>query len=117
MLYSKKIQTIEDIAPLPCDCSIPSSGLIASTANKPTFNIDSIDLTASIKEKIKMPDLRLSEDAHNRVAILFVVPNDDGEEKPVNLIAVSVKWLCVHGVPIYPPTGEPMAYHGTYIIQ
>ena len=64
-----------------------------------------------------MPDLRLSEDAHSRVAILFVVPNDSGEEKPVVLIAVSVKWLCVHGVPISSTNGEPMAYHGTYIIQ
>lgn len=64
-----------------------------------------------------MPDLKLSEDAHSRVAVLFVVPNTDGEDKPLVLMAVSVKWLCVHGVPIAPHTGEPMVYHGTHIIQ
>ncbi len=55
------------------------------------------------------------EDAHNRVAILFVLEAPD-KETPT-LIAVSVKWLLAHGNPIHPVTGEPMVYHGTHIIQ
>lgn len=60
--------------------------------------------------------LELSEDAHGRVAILFVVEAATEFSKIV-LVAVSVKWLLVHGTPIHPVTGEKMAYNGTYIIQ
>lgn len=64
-----------------------------------------------------MPPKHLLGDDHSRVAVLFVVPNDDGECKPLVLIAVSVKWICAYGLPIAPSTGKPMAYHGTHIIQ
>ncbi len=55
------------------------------------------------------------EDAHDRVAILFVLEVD--KEKKPTLIAVSVKWILTHGYPIHPTTGERMVYHGTHIIQ
>lgn len=66
-----------------------------------------------------MSNLKLSEDAHSRVAILFVIPSDLKKEKeaPLTLVVVSVKWLIANGVPIAPTTGKPMVYHGTYIIQ
>lgn len=66
-----------------------------------------------------MANMKLSQDAHSRVAVLFVVPSKikDEKETPLTLVVVSVKWLIAHGVPIASATGQPMVYHGTYIIQ
>lgn len=79
-------------------------------------------MTDDIKKdaSIRIGPIEFSEeDAHSRVAVLFVVPPEDEDlsEEPLVLIAVSVKWLIVHGVPVAPTTGEPMIYHGTHIIQ
>jgi len=60
-------------------------------------------------------DLKLSEDAHNRVAILFKIPGSIG--KNATLVALSVKWLLVHGVPTDSETNEKYEYEGTHIIQ
>lgn len=61
--------------------------------------------------------LKLSEeDAHSRVAVLFVVSPATEYEKIV-LLAVTVKWLLHYGVPRHAETGEQMAYNGTHIIQ
>lgn len=56
------------------------------------------------------------EDAHSRVAVLFVV-TPATEYEVVTLLSVSVKWLLQYGVPTDPKTGQQMAYHGTHIIQ
>ncbi len=55
------------------------------------------------------------EDAHGRVAVLFMLEVD--KKDVPTLIAVSVKWILTHGNPIHPTTGKPMVYHGTHIIQ
>lgn len=68
-------------------------------------------------EAIRIGDLKLSEeDAHSRVAILFVVSPETKESKIV-LLAVSVKWLLHYGIPADQRTGKQMEYHGTHIIQ
>lgn len=56
------------------------------------------------------------EDAHSRVAVLFVVAPATEYTKIV-LLAVSVKWILHHGVPVDPKTGQHMAYNSTHIIQ
>lgn len=61
--------------------------------------------------------LKLSEkDAHERVAILFVI-EPPTEYNKIVLLAVSVKWLLTHGIPLHPSTNEQMVYHGTFIVQ
>ena len=62
-----------------------------------------------------MPDLKLSEDAHSRVAILFIVPAVNPAKR--TLVAISVQWLLENGVPVDPETGEKFEYSGTHIIQ
>lgn len=62
-----------------------------------------------------MPNLHLSEeDAHNRIAVLFVLPKTDLDEE--TLMAVSVKWIIANGRPLG-PEGEPLVYHATHVIQ
>ena len=56
------------------------------------------------------------EDAHDRVAVLFIIPADDAGSKETRAVA-SVKWLLEHGVPTDPETGAAYEYEGTYIIQ
>lgn len=75
------------------------------------------DIKISKDASARIGPLKLSEeDAHSRVAILFVV-SPVTEYQKIVLLAVSVKWLLQNGVPINPETGEPMAYNGTHIIQ
>lgn len=62
-----------------------------------------------------MPKIELSEDAHSRVAILWELPAN--ARRKMTLLAISVKWLLVHGVPLDPDTGIQLKYHGTHIIQ
>lgn len=59
--------------------------------------------------------IMLSEDAHARVVILWEMP--ETKDRKMALVAISVKWLLVHGVPLDPDTGLQMKYHGTHIIQ
>lgn len=62
-----------------------------------------------------MPKIEMSQDAHSRVAVLFVLERDD-KGKPT-LMSVSVQWILAHGQPVHPLTNLKMEYHGTYIIQ
>jgi len=63
-----------------------------------------------------MPDIEFSkEDAHSRVAILFTIPADELNKE--TFVAVSVKWLLVHGHPVDIATGVRYPYKGTFIIQ
>ena len=62
-----------------------------------------------------MSTVELSEDAHNRVAVLFTVPGTIGHKE--TSVAVSIKWLLTNGIPTDPETKEPFAYEGTFIIQ
>lgn len=73
--------------------------------------------TKNIKDaSTRIGALQLSErDAHSRVAVLFVAA-EPTEWTKIILVAVSVKWLLHHGVP-HNENGQPMAYHGTHIIQ
>lgn len=64
-----------------------------------------------------MSDLKIAaEDAHDRVAVLFHVPDQEGYVKN-RLLAVNVKWIILNGTPKDPLTGEFMKYEGTHIIQ
>jgi hypothetical protein len=63
-----------------------------------------------------MPDLKLSEDAHNRVVVLFEMGTPLIKDKP-NLVALQVQWILEHGHPLDPTTGIKMKYHGTHIVQ
>lgn len=74
------------------------------------------DINIGNKTVAKMGALNLSEDAHARVAILFEMSKSDPKDE-LTLIAISVKWLLVHGVPVDPRTGVQMKYHGTHIVQ
>ena len=75
------------------------------------------DIKTTEDPSIRIGDLKFSEeDAHSRVAILFVV-TPATEYNKIVLLAVSVKWLLHHGVPINPETGQHMAYNSTHIIQ
>lgn len=65
----------------------------------------------------RIGDLKLSEeDAHSRVAILFVVSPATESEKIV-LLAISVQWLLQYGIPLSQDTHKQLAYHSTHIIQ
>lgn len=75
-----------------------------------------------IKQTAEDPSARIGamklseEDAHSRVAVLFVVA-EATEYTKIVLVPVSVKWLLQYGVPIDPKTGMQMTYHSTHIIQ
>ena len=63
-----------------------------------------------------MPVTKPTEkDDHGRVAVLFTLPATDTHEE--SCIAVSVKWILVHGPPRNIDTGEYYTYSGTHIIQ
>jgi hypothetical protein len=63
-----------------------------------------------------MSKVELSEDdAHSRVGILFKLPPSDDHD--MTFVAVSVKWLLQHGVPLDPETGKALEYSSTHIIQ
>ena len=61
-----------------------------------------------------MPNLKLSADAHSRVAVLFETTGPDGKN---TLMALSVRQLLTYGHPVDPVTKLKMAYSGTHIIQ
>lgn len=73
------------------------------------------DIKSSEEITKTLDGILLSKDAHERVAILWEMA--ETIDRKMNLVAVSVKWLLVHGVPIDPETGLQMKYHGTHIIQ